>query len=230
MDKLGSSTLFVTIAVIILGVVTAEEDNTFACHGVACKSVPDTCNTIQCKLGVRFEMTQMGDTTVDVHSGAVATSKDNYVAIGFSKDGNMGEDVVIMCIPTGNNDSVSTMKNPGGHSPPVPVKFVSGTPSGKTLYKNGRVDCSFILPVEFDAGDGLSFNLMKDEVNIFVATGPVSNGAPQHHTEKVMGMLTGEDLSGTSGSGVNGNAAMTTGMIQLTLISSFLLSAVAFMH
>ncbi|XP_021949255.1 uncharacterized protein LOC110846728 [Folsomia candida] len=229
---------FSLLIVITLTFVSSAEEpgNFFHCGGEFCKSVPSDCNSINCQLGVRFEMLNAGDPTVNVHAGATG-DVHSYVAIGFSKDETMGNDAVYMCMPRENNNSaVVTMFNPpNSHAGPIPMNFRLGnTPSGNVLFKSGRVDCSFILPVIIDVGNGLTFNLAKESVNVFVATGKYGEKRDvKKHDRRFQGLMTPEDLGSKTvtldpaDSKDSGSSTNTNAMVMICLSSLLISSLVA---
>jgi len=163
----------------------------FDCTGKAgCATVPSSCKSkLSCELGVHLE--GKGDHSVKATIVGKNLNADSYIAIGFSKDSQMGQDAVVACW---NNDVKTLINpgNPGDHRASEIKEWKSGGPTSKSTSAgndNKVMECSFQMDSKIDVGNGIMFDLMKDAVNILVVSGPATPQGIGHHSTKLVGHL-----------------------------------------
>ena len=115
------------------------------------------------------------------------TSK-RYVAVGFSDDQSMGDDLVAYC---GKSDDDKPLVkfgiNEDKSGPKIEVEGKALNPMFKTE-DHGKAECSFNMPANMNSVDGQrKFDLTKkDGYHVFIAAGPLdSQGSATYHDKKV---------------------------------------------
>jgi len=110
-----------------------------------------------------------------IHVVATGPSNDpkNYLAIGFTKTGQMENAAVFICLP---DNKVKQYVIGARHSPPAPNTFTKAS-DPQVSNQGGQVKCSFTVPVSFSVDPDRSFDLSKqqDSLSVILATG-LSNG------------------------------------------------------
>ncbi|XP_025109625.1 putative ferric-chelate reductase 1 homolog [Pomacea canaliculata] len=111
---------------------------------------------------------------------AFVGSGNRYVALGLSKDLNMGDDSVIECVNDGVVVSVHNSYNDGRNNKRLSQEGLNLT-SGS--YKNQILRCEFTR-LKAEGLDGNRFTLVNRSYTLFLAKGPSYSGGISRHDER----------------------------------------------
>jgi len=121
------------------------------------------------KQGFHVALQSVSKDGIHVVASGPSTDPKNYLAIGFTKTGQMQSAAVFICLP---ENKVNQYVIGASHSPPVPKTFTTVS-NPEVVTQGGQVKCSFTIPVLFSADPEKSFDLSKQQDSSFVllATG-----------------------------------------------------------
>ncbi|XP_074046406.1 putative ferric-chelate reductase 1 [Macrotis lagotis] len=133
---------------------------------------------------------------------------DGYISVGFSSDTSMGNDDVYICLLNETEQVIVQYAATTGRRPPV-IKPLGEVRNIETSFNNGVIKCSFITgnPIsipQYDS-DGLYY--------IFLALGPVQNGAIRKHPK--IPLITARKVNISSPTETGGSFSSTPVLIKV---------------
>jgi len=132
------------------------------------------------KQGFHVALQTVSNDAIHVVASGPSNDPKNYLAIGFTKTGQMENAAVFVCLP---GNKVKQYAIGGRHSPPQPKTFTQ-TSNPEVLTQGGQVKCSFTIPVSFSVDAARSFDLSnQDSLFVLLATGLSDGEQIEKHSQ-----------------------------------------------
>jgi len=157
------------------------------CSEDYCLSIPKNCSG-NCDAAVVF--TSNNASLVNLFGSISST---NYVAVGFSEDSSMGDDLVVSCaLDAQGRPKVQFSFNEGYQGSPILKAQFPVTNVSFESVNEGHGCCSFILPTFFNISEkGHVFNLTSPSYVFLLAMGVLSNDNLAKHSQKTLSSQAG---------------------------------------